>query len=207
MKSNQLDSYHHGNLRKELLAVARRDLREKGIENLSLRALAREIGVSQTAPYRHFDDKPALLAALATQGFTELNARTQKALATAGHDSEAMLIGAGQTYIGYARDNPELFRLMFGPRPEPRHELAEPGYARERDQAFAGISTIMQQGIEQQVFQQDDPVQLARAAWAMVHGLATLIIDHFSNCWEADSLDQQIADSLHIFARGVRRVD
>ncbi|MGI9295687.1 MAG: TetR/AcrR family transcriptional regulator [Pseudomonadales bacterium] len=204
MKSNQQGAYHHGNLRQELLAAARRDLREKGKENLSLRALAREIGVSQTAPYRHFGDKPALLAALAAQGFTDLTARTRQALETAGDDSEAMLIAAGQTYVRYARDNPELFKLMFGPRPEPQETVAELGEA--RDQAFANISMIMQRGIEQQVFEQDDPARLARAAWAMVHGLATLIIDHFQTCWEADELDQQIADSLHIFARGVRRV-
>lgn len=204
MKPDQQSAYHHGNLRQELLATARRDLREKGIENLSLRALAREIGVSQTAPYRHFGDKPALLAALAAQGFTELTACTRQALETAGDDSEAMLIGAGQTYVRYARDNPELFKLMFGPRLEPQEEAEELGDARE--QAFANISMIMQRGIEQQVFEQDDPARLARAAWAMVHGLATLIIDHFQTCWEADELDQQIADSLHIFARGIRRV-
>ncbi|MGI9286494.1 MAG: TetR/AcrR family transcriptional regulator [Pseudomonadales bacterium] len=203
MNSDQQSSYHHGNLRHELLAAAKRDLREKGKENLSLRALAREIGVSQTAPYRHFGDKPALLAALAAQGFTELTACTQQALKAAGHDPEAMLIGAGQTYVRYARDNPELFKLMFGPRPEPQEGLEELGDA--RDQAFANISMIMRRGIEQQVFVQEDPVRLARAAWAMVHGLATLIIDHFQTCWEADELDQQIADSLRIFTRGVRR--
>lgn len=203
MSSDQPCSYHHGNLRQELLAAARRDLRKKGKENLSLRALAREIGVSQTAPYRHFADKPALLAALAAQGFIELTARTRKALATAGDDPEAMLVGAGHTYVRYARDNPELFKLMFGPRPEPQDEPQELGDA--RDQAFAAIRMIMQRGIDQQVFVEDDPVRLARAAWAMVHGLATLIIDHFQTCWEADELDKQIADSLRIFARGVRR--
>lgn len=204
MNSDQPGSYHHGNLRQELLAAARRDLREKGKENLSLRALARETGVSQTAPYRHFADKPALLAALAAQGFTELTACTERALETAGGDPQAMLIGAGQTYVRYARDNPELFKLMFGPRLQPQDEAEELGEA--RDQAFASISMIMQRGIDKHVFVQDDPVRLARAAWAMVHGLATLIIDHFQTCWEAKELDQQIADSLHIFARGVRRV-
>ena len=203
MNSDQQSSYHHGNLRHELLCAARRDLREKGKENLSLRALAREIGVSQTAPYRHFGDKPALLAALAAQGFTELTAYTQQALETAGDDPEAMLIGAGHTYIRYALDNPELFKLMFGPTPESQDEPEELGDA--RDQAFTAISMIMQRGIAQQVFVEDDPVRLARAAWAMVHGLATLIIDRFQTCWEADELDQQITDSLHIFARGVRR--
>lgn len=203
MNSDQPDRYHHGNLRQELLATARRDLREKGIENLSLRALAREIGVSQTAPYRHFGDKPALLSALAAQGFSELNACTRQALATGEDDAEALLIGAGQTYIRYALDNPELFKLMFGPSPAPQEESTELGEA--ADQAFANIRMIMEHGIAQRAFRQDDPVCLARAAWAMVHGLATLTIDRVHTCWVADELEQQIAESLHIFARGIRR--
>ena len=60
--------YHHGNLRAELLDTAIAQLREQGTEDLSLRALARAIGVSQTAPYRHFGDKGELLAAMATRG-------------------------------------------------------------------------------------------------------------------------------------------
>ena len=69
MASNTSSSYHHGNLRQELMELAEKHLVEGGVRDLSLRALAREIGVSQTAPYRHFRDKNALLAALATEGF------------------------------------------------------------------------------------------------------------------------------------------
>lgn len=203
MPSDQSSHYHHGNLRQELLAAARRDLRKKGKENLSLRALAREIGVSQTAPYRHFADKPALLAALAAQGFTELTDCTRQALQAAGDNPEAMLNGAGRAYVSFARKNPELFKLMFGPRPETEGEDQELGEARE--QSFAVISMIMQRGIAEKVFVEDDPVRLARAAWSMVHGLSTLIIDHFQTCWEAEALDQQINDSLKIFNRGVKR--
>ncbi len=69
MTSSSNSNYHHGNLRQELMELAERHLIEGGVGDLSLRALAREIGVSQTAPYRHFRDKNALLAALATEGF------------------------------------------------------------------------------------------------------------------------------------------
>ena len=65
-------SYHHGNLRTALLEKAKEHLIEKGPDKISLRALAREIGVSQTAPYRHFPDKTMLLAALAAEGFKQL---------------------------------------------------------------------------------------------------------------------------------------
>ncbi len=70
-------NYHHGNLRQELMNRAEQHLLESGSNELSLRALAREIGVSQTAPYRHFRDKNALLAALATEGFQRFFCRLQ----------------------------------------------------------------------------------------------------------------------------------
>src|SRR5690554_7435538 len=66
------NTYHHGNLREELLHKAISIIREKGVEKLSLRALARDVGVSQTAPYRHFTDKNELLAELATLALEEL---------------------------------------------------------------------------------------------------------------------------------------
>ena len=76
-------TYHHGNLRAELLDTAIEQLRENGAEDLSLRALARAIGVSQTAPYRHFADKSELLAAMATRGYRELYAALREAVSKA----------------------------------------------------------------------------------------------------------------------------
>ena len=77
-------SYHHGNLREALLDTAIERLREGGADNLSLRALARGIGVSQTAPYRHFEDKSELLAAMATNGYRDLLRALREAGDTAG---------------------------------------------------------------------------------------------------------------------------
>ena len=77
-------SYHHGNLRAELLDTAIEQLRQVGADELSLRALARAIGVSQTAPYRHFADKGELLAAMATRGYRNLLAALDAAVARAG---------------------------------------------------------------------------------------------------------------------------
>ncbi|MFO7551396.1 MAG: helix-turn-helix domain-containing protein, partial [Haliea sp.] len=74
-------SYHHGNLRAELLDTAVEELETQGVEALSLRALARGIGVSQTAPYRHFSDKGDLLAAMATVGYRRLLSSLREAAA------------------------------------------------------------------------------------------------------------------------------
>ena len=99
-------SYHHGNLREALLQEAILCIRRAGVENLSLRALARNTGVSQTAPYRHFTDKNALLAELATQAFNEL-ADSTAALIRPQQSAAANMQLAGEAYLRYALQNPE----------------------------------------------------------------------------------------------------
>src|ERR1700722_17630556 len=83
--------YHHGNLRTALLAAAEQTVRERGVQDLSLRELAREIGVSHGAPRRHFPDRQALLDALAESGFERLGAELRAAVAGAGDDFQTRL--------------------------------------------------------------------------------------------------------------------
>src|ERR1700732_2252376 len=83
--------YHHGNLRTALLVAAERTVRERGAQNLSLRELAREVGVSHGAPRRHFPDRQALLDALADAGFARLGADLRSAADGAGEDFQARL--------------------------------------------------------------------------------------------------------------------
>src|SRR5919108_3231019 len=82
-------AYHHGNLRSALLESAERTLAQRGVGELSLRELAREVGVSHAAPRRHFPDKQALLDALAVSGFERLGERMTAAIAEAGPDADA----------------------------------------------------------------------------------------------------------------------
>lgn len=107
------DPYHHGDLRNALLAAAREILDEAGVSGLSLRAVARRAGVSQTAPYRHFKDKAALIAAIATDGFLVLK-DTLEAASDEGQEGEG-LHSLGRAYVNFARKNTGLYRLMFGP--------------------------------------------------------------------------------------------
>src|SRR3954451_16003211 len=81
--------YHHGNLRTALLEAAERTLREGGAEKLSLRELAREVGVSHGAPRRHFPDRQALLDALSQAGFERLGAELRGAAAKSGDEFES----------------------------------------------------------------------------------------------------------------------
>lgn len=105
--------YHHGDLRETLLADALESIAEHGVEQLSLRALARRAGVSPTAPYRHFPSKRCLLAALMTRGFQRLEQAVRAGSDAADGDPYERLLGAGRGYLSFARDNPTAYDLMF----------------------------------------------------------------------------------------------
>ncbi|MDH6108559.1 AcrR family transcriptional regulator [Kitasatospora sp. MAP12-15] len=111
--------YHHGDLRAALLARAEETLREKGSGALSLRELARDLGVSHAAPSRHFKDKQALLDALALTGFDRLGAALTAAGAAAG-DSFAEQLGAfARGYVDFATANAVLLDLMYSVKHDP----------------------------------------------------------------------------------------
>ena len=168
-KKNSPRPYHHGNLRSALLSVASEILAEQGVTNLSLRGVARRAGVSQTAPYRHFRDKAALLAALAARGFGELAASMQQ-LAGAS-EPPGRLLATGQAYVAFALEKSALFRLMFGA--EISDKGSYPELRKAANEAFAVLTREVagQRRSEKQVYDR------AVAAWSLVHGLATLLID------------------------------
>jgi AcrR family transcriptional regulator len=116
-------TYHHGDLRAALLTAAAAEIERGGYENLSLRELAAALGVSRAAPYRHFVDRRALLAALAADGFDQLTDIHRRAAAARKNPGER-LAEAGRGYLALAAERPQLFRLMFvsdllGPGPTP----------------------------------------------------------------------------------------
>ncbi|MFJ6570111.1 TetR/AcrR family transcriptional regulator [Streptomyces sp. NPDC091292] len=115
-------AYHHGNLRTELLARAETVIATDGVDALSLRSLARDIGVSHAAPGRHFPDKQDLLDALAVEGFERLGAQLKEttsatsATATAtsaGGEFTDRLIATARAYVRFATDHPALLELMY----------------------------------------------------------------------------------------------
>lgn len=105
-------SYHHGDLRAALVKAAAAEIERGGYENLSLRELAVSLGVSRAAPYRHFADRRALLAAVAADGFERLAAIYRKATSS-GKTPQARLAAAGRGYLKFAAERPQTFRLMF----------------------------------------------------------------------------------------------
>jgi len=165
-------SYHHGDLRQEASLLALETLREQGDTAISLRALAKQLGVSAPALYRHFSDRDSLLAELAVTGFEELRERL---LAVDQRVPRRALIDIGLVYVGFAQDEPNLYRLMFGGRVLPKS--VHPTL----DEAGHGAFKVLEDTIAraQQVgYLKPMPVALmTAAAWSLVHGLAQLSID------------------------------
>lgn len=167
--------YHHGDLRAELLERALEHIASGGVDKLSLRALAREAGVSATAPYRHFPTRRCLLAALATEGFEQLSRVAREAVAAHPDDPAAGLTALALAYIDHARREPVRYRLMFGSVIgdfAPYEALHRAG-----DRAIEPLLETLARGVETGVFI-DRPVPiLAGTCWATVHGIANLLID------------------------------
>ena len=160
-------AYHHGELRSALVAAALDLLATGGPDALSLRAVARHAGVSAMAPYRHYADKEALLAAVATHGFEGLHAALSTA--DAAVPAHSALTEQAVAYVRYAVSNPALFRLMFGPRQPCAHpELEAAGEA-----AYAVLSNR----VADQTLPADDREAQTLGCWSMVHGLASLFLD------------------------------
>lgn len=189
-------SYHHGDLRRALLTQAEATLRETGIDGLSLRQIARDIGVSHGAPARHFPDKQALLDALALDGFESLNAALAQASAGGGSHRERF-DRVARAYVSFAVERPALLQLMYASK---HHASAS---AQLRETGEAGMVTARDLLAEAQAADQigpGDPDVLAVVAQAQMHGLATLAS---GGILPRDDLDAILSASLDLLWRGM----
>lgn len=163
--------YHHGHLREALLEAAIRLIAEVGPDGFTLREVARRAGVSHNAPYRHFPEQKDLLAAVAAQGFRELNQAMRDA-AKHHRDSVGRLKRAGLAYVKFALDRPEHFTVMFDVPPALKQD--DPCDAEAAEQAFGTLLSLVKHCQEEGRLPGDDTHQFALLAWSMVHGIAKL---------------------------------
>lgn len=189
--------YHHGNLRTALIEQAEATVRERGVEQLSLRELARQVGVSHGAPRRHFADRQALLDALAEDGFERLGAQLRRAVDAAGGAFEARLRALAGAYVRFATRDAAMLELMFaGKNREPSgalHEVSE--------RAFSVMLEVIGQGQEQGALEQGDPERVGLVLFATMQGIAALIT---GGMVDAAGLDGLVADAITNFLRGSR---
>ncbi|MBO0610283.1 TetR/AcrR family transcriptional regulator [Myceligenerans salitolerans] len=144
-------NYHHGDLRRAMIAAAATAVAERGPAGLSLRGLARLAGVSHAAPAHHFGDKAGVLTALAAEGFT--------LLATALDEARGDLLASGVAYVTFAVDHPGHFAVMFDRSLVHRED---PGLLAAERKASAALADLT------------PDAEAARAAWSVAHGFAAL---------------------------------
>ncbi|MDZ7678324.1 MAG: TetR/AcrR family transcriptional regulator [Acidimicrobiales bacterium] len=160
--------YHHGDLRRALLDAAAAEIAEHGPSAISLRAIARRAGVSHAAPAHHFGDRAGLLTAVAAEGFRRMN---ETMVAAAGSSTEPLL-ALGWAYVAFARDNPGEFAVMF--RPE-LLDGSDPDLVTTSASAYQRLSDAIATTPDA-ACEGEEPGVTAARHWALVHGLATLII-------------------------------
>jgi AcrR family transcriptional regulator len=167
--------FHHGNLREEFLEVAMQSLVDSGVEELSLRRVAQQLGVSSAAPYRHFKNKEALIVGLIEKGAEELTRSYEQALESE-QTNEQKLRQACAAYLQYAEEKPHLFKLMLTER-ESRNKYVE--HSKYSDVPIDDVYAFQ---IFEQLVSQVIPStgktevnrQVTISCWALLHGFATL---------------------------------
>lgn len=190
-------AYHHGDLRRCLVAAGLDLLEKHGAASLSLRQVAQSAGVSPAAPYAHFADKTALLAAIAAEGFVAFKAALEAGKAkTPAARLEAMALA----YASFARRHPALFRLMFGP------ELADLSPHPElREKAVASFA-VLQEAIAASQGRASDREAVMTAAWSFVHGLAVLMLDgRIAQGADEREAARRVKEAARRISRGLHR--
>src|SRR5438309_1027873 len=175
-RSTEDTPYHHGALRDALLQAAERVLERDGLAGLTLRAVAREAGVSHAAPTHHFGDLTGLVSELAAIGFRQFNATMEAARATGTLPLEKSMAGA-KAYVGYAQAHPGMYGLMF--RTE-RLDMSRPSLCEAANASFAGLAAAVGASRHEQIFEEALSLEQAAAiarAWSLLHGFTTLLLD------------------------------
>ena len=149
-------------------------LQTQGADKLSLRALARQVGVSQAAPYRHFEDKISLLSALASEGFRSLAEEMADVMGDIEQDPVGAFQRGGQAYVSFAEQNPELYRLMYSMKVE---EFDDEEMQACHQLAFRLLERTVDAGLASGAFRPHNKHAIVLAAWSLVHGYAQLVID------------------------------
>ena len=170
---------------------------------LSLRELARRLGVSPAAPYRHFADKDALLAAVAQAGFEHLGAELDGAAALHPDEPLRRLADIGWAYVHFALTQPQYFQVMFGRVATPHTRFPELLAAGQS--AFGVVQRVIEDGQQAGGVAQGDPHELAVAAWSQVHGLATLLLEGQLGLEGTTGPEPLVRRCLDIFHAGLAR--
>jgi AcrR family transcriptional regulator len=187
--------FHHGNLRATLLDQAEEVLRERGIDALSLRELARAAGVSHGAPRSHFIDRNALLDALAERGFLRLANEVTEAVSQAPEEYIPVLHAAGAAYLAFALREPALHDLMFAAK------AGDPSQAvnTAAERLFATLTGIISTGVEAGACDARDVGRLTLLMGTTIQGISAFIGSHRITIPQGEAL---LDDAITLFIAG-----
>jgi AcrR family transcriptional regulator len=168
-------TYHHGDLKNALIQAGIHILAKDGVAGLSLRKVAGRAGVSHAAPYAHFTDKQALIAAISTEGYRMIHERIEAAVAEFEGDPSRQLIEAAWAYVDFALTDPAHFKITFSGVIEKEKE--HPAFVEMSQKSFGAVIRIVEACQAQGVLEAGPSDLVAVSVWSLVHGLASLVLE------------------------------
>ena len=195
--------YHHGALRQALIEAAHRLISERGLEAFTIADACRLAGVSTAAPYRHFADRDALVAAVAARGFDRLAERTRAARDAHPVGSLDAIVAMGQAYVAFVTQEPALFQLMWG---APHGAEPNPETQASGQQCFGVLLEAIDAFRADRGLQDMATLAIAMPLWTIVHGTASLVLGgRFQKMAPDTSVDDHVDRATRAFLKGLLR--
>jgi AcrR family transcriptional regulator len=168
-------TYHHGDLKNALIQAGVEILASEGLGGLSLRKVAKQAGVSHAAPYSHFADKQALIAAISTEGFKQLYVQIESVKAVQAGSPPDLLVETAWAYFQFALNEPDRFKLMFSSVLEKEKDY--PDFVESSQQNFQQVVRVVEICQQAGILKPGPPELTAVSVWGAVHGLAMLVLE------------------------------
>jgi len=191
-------TYHHGDLRNELIEIGAKLLIEQGLENFSLRKVAKEIGVSHAAPYRHFKNKEDLILEIAKKGIKEFYDALAKPFQEFIDQPKLQLIELGKAYINFAVNNPYLMKILFFSDLKKNIDITK--ITNINKDGYSMLEKSVKNCITTGETKINDVQKLSLLSWSFVHGLSALMMENV--VYFGSASDEMIDQLVRLYING-----
>lgn len=200
--AKKISTYHHGNLKEELLQTATEMIDKEGIDAITLRDLTQRLGTSRTAVYRHFTSKEDLILGVIEKGYEQLDRMFTPIFEDRTQSVAQRFNAMARAYLDFAIEHPNLYRLLFGDKyHQEREELCDYKDESQATGLYALIGLLVE-GQEEGSIAQVNPMVQAAMAWASIHGLASLLID--GHLMMSDNMEVIYEYSIEALLKGLK---